>query len=34
VWGGWAVVRDGLVAAIGIHFWADVVWHVLYGLVA
>jgi membrane protease YdiL (CAAX protease family) len=31
---GWAFMRDGLVAAIGIHFWADVVWHVLYGLVA
>ncbi len=22
-------VRDGLVAAMGVHFWADVVWHVL-----
>lgn len=31
---GWAFARNGLLAAIGIHFWADVVWHVLYGLVA
>ncbi len=21
--------RDGLVAAIGVHFWADIIWHVL-----
>lgn len=28
---GVAFARDGLVAAAGIHFWADVVWHVLYG---
>ena len=26
--------RDGFLAAVGIHFWADVVWHVLWGLVA
>ncbi len=25
-------MKDGLVAAAGVHFWADVVWHVLYGL--
>lgn len=25
-------VRDGLVAAIGIHFWADIVWHVIFPL--
>lgn len=29
---GLAFVREGLVAAAGVHFWADVVWHVLYGL--
>ncbi|NLE75792.1 MAG: CPBP family intramembrane metalloprotease [Chloroflexi bacterium] len=29
---GRAFARDGLVAAAGIHFWADVVWHVIYGL--
>jgi membrane protease YdiL (CAAX protease family) len=23
-------IRDGLVAAIGVHFWADVVWHVIW----
>ena len=22
-------MRDGLIAAMGVHFWADVVWHVL-----
>ena len=26
-------MRDGLVAAAGVHFWADVVFHVLWGLV-
>jgi membrane protease YdiL (CAAX protease family) len=25
--------QDGLVAAIGVHFWADIIWHVLYPLV-
>ena len=25
--------RDGLVAAIGVHFWADIVWHTLYPLI-
>jgi hypothetical protein len=23
--------RSGFLAAIGIHFWADVVWHVIWG---
>lgn len=23
--------RDGLLAAAGVHFWADVVWHVIFG---
>jgi membrane protease YdiL (CAAX protease family) len=27
-------MRQGLVAAIGIHFWADIVWHVIWPLVA
>ena len=27
-------IRDGLVAAAGVHFWADVVWHVIFPLVA
>lgn len=25
-------VRSGLVAAIGVHFWADLIWHVLWPL--
>jgi hypothetical protein len=25
--------EDGLVAAVGVHFWADMVFHVLWGLV-
>jgi membrane protease YdiL (CAAX protease family) len=25
-------IKYGLIAAIGIHFWTDVVWHVIYGL--
>jgi hypothetical protein len=25
-------LRAGLVAAVGVHFWADIVWHVLYPL--
>jgi len=27
-------MRDGLVAAVGVHFWADIVWHVIYPLIA
>jgi membrane protease YdiL (CAAX protease family) len=27
-------IRDGLVAAIGIHFWTDVVWHVIWPLLS
>ena len=29
---GYKMIKDGLVAAMGIHFWADVVWHVLWPL--
>lgn len=25
-------MKDGLVAASGVHFWADMVWHVIWGL--
>jgi len=25
-------VKSGLVAAMGVHFWTDIVWHVLWGL--
>jgi hypothetical protein len=31
---GQRYARDGLVAAAGFHFWADVVWHVLWPLLA
>ena len=24
--------RDGLVAAMGVHFWADMIWHVVWPL--
>jgi hypothetical protein len=27
-------MRDGLVAAVGVHFWTDVVWHILWPLAA
>ena len=26
--------RDGLAAAMGVHFWADIVWHVIWPLVS
>jgi membrane protease YdiL (CAAX protease family) len=29
---GQRYMKDGLVAAAGVHFWTDVVFHVLYGL--
>ena len=29
---GWRYMKDGLVAASGIHFWTDVVFHVTWGL--
>ncbi len=29
---GQRYMKDGLVAASGIHFWADVVFHVTWGL--
>jgi hypothetical protein len=25
-------MKDGLVAAVGVHFWTDIFWHVLWGL--
>jgi len=30
---GREMVKYGFVAAVGIHFWADIVWHVVYPLV-
>jgi len=29
---GWRYMKDGLVAAAGVHFWGDVVFHVIWGL--
>ncbi|HLO16177.1 MAG TPA: CPBP family glutamic-type intramembrane protease [Anaerolineales bacterium] len=29
---GWRYMKDGLVAAVGVHFWTDTVFHVLWGL--
>ena len=26
-------MKDGLVAAVGVHFWTDIVFHVMWGLV-
>jgi hypothetical protein len=31
---GERTMRQGLVAAIGVHFWADMLWHVLWPLMA
>ncbi|HLO29891.1 MAG TPA: CPBP family glutamic-type intramembrane protease [Anaerolineales bacterium] len=30
---GWRYMKDGLVAAAGVHFWTDVVFHIFWGLV-
>ena len=30
---GWRYMKDGLVAAAGVHFWSDVVFHVFWGLI-
>jgi membrane protease YdiL (CAAX protease family) len=30
---GERMMRDGLVGAMGLHFWADVVWHVIWPIV-
>lgn len=29
---GWRYMKDGLVAAAGVHFWTDIVFHVFWGL--
>lgn len=31
---GWRYMKDGLVAASGVHFWTDAVFHILWGLAA
>jgi hypothetical protein len=30
---GGLFARRGAVAAMGVHFWADIVWHVVYGII-
>lgn len=31
---GHQYIKTGLIAAIGVHFWTDMVWHVLWGLLS
>lgn len=31
---GQQYIRTGLVAAVGVHFWTDIVWHVAWGLLS
>ena len=31
---GQRYMKDGLVAAVGVHFWTDVIFHVIWGLVS
>lgn len=26
-------MKDGLIAAVGVHFWTDIIWHVIYALI-
>jgi hypothetical protein len=28
----WVFKRSGFLAPVGLHFWTDIVWHVLWGL--
>ncbi|OGG00641.1 hypothetical protein A2Y99_05355 [Candidatus Gottesmanbacteria bacterium RBG_13_37_7] len=28
---GRQMIKYGFIAAVGVHFWADIVWHVIYG---
>ena len=28
----WAFKKYGFLAPVGLHFWADIVWHVLWGV--
>jgi hypothetical protein len=28
----WVFTKYGLLAPIGLHFWRDIVWHVLWGV--
>lgn len=29
----WVFKKSGFLAPVGVHFWADVVWHVIWGLI-
>lgn len=29
----WWMRKAGFLAAVGVHFWADIIWHVIWGLV-
>lgn len=31
---GHQYIKTGLVAAVGVHFWTDIFWHVIWGLVS
>jgi membrane protease YdiL (CAAX protease family) len=31
---GQQYIKTGLIAAIGVHFWTDIVWHVIWGLIS
>lgn len=30
---GWQFMRNGLIAAAGVHFWADILWHVVWPVI-
>jgi hypothetical protein len=27
-------IKYGFLAAVGIHFWTDVIWHVIWGMIS
>jgi hypothetical protein len=27
----WYFKKSGFLAAVGVHFWADIAWHVVFG---
>jgi len=29
---GQQYIKNGLIAAVGVHFWTDIIWHVLWGM--
>jgi hypothetical protein len=30
----WAFKKYGFLAPVGLHFWTDIVWHVLWGIIS